>query len=283
MIFGWLLALLLTVIYTPIPPPPSAAEKKEEPTPTPTSVYETKYLEHVRSMKVHEKNDDDIDISHRFVIEYTPLGNVLMKYDTKNESFVYYSDVTIPYAYLEVVARKYVKVYDCRHLYVSSVEELEPSPPPPPPATSLPVKRPSGPKHVQSSLRPNSKPSEVEIVKNRYTYLGRMRNHSFLENPRNKSAIVVGGPMSYAYFKKRHIGLEFGDDLAMGGAPLVNMFDSAEQQNNIKALHDVLVLEEAEDAEDAEDAEEAEAEELEPEDADAFSYSDYRKLQLTRD
>lgn len=59
-----------------------------------------------------------------YVIEKTPLGNVLMIYDIKNETFKYYSDNTIPYRYLEVVARKYVKLFDCRPLYIDMEEEL---------------------------------------------------------------------------------------------------------------------------------------------------------------
>ena len=59
-----------------------------------------------------------------YVVENTPLGNVLMTYNTERESFTYYSDVTIPYRYLEVAARKYVKFFNCRQLYVDMEEEL---------------------------------------------------------------------------------------------------------------------------------------------------------------
>jgi hypothetical protein len=59
------------------------------------------------------------------VIEYTPLGNVLMVYDYERETFKYYSDNNIPYRYLEVVARKYVKFFDCRPFYIDMIEELK--------------------------------------------------------------------------------------------------------------------------------------------------------------
>ena len=59
-----------------------------------------------------------------FVLETTPHGNVLMIYDTSKGSFKYYSDNTIPYRYLEPVARKYVKQFNCRPLYVDMEEEL---------------------------------------------------------------------------------------------------------------------------------------------------------------
>lgn len=59
------------------------------------------------------------------VIEKTPIGNVLMKYDDQRETFTYYSDINIPYRYLEVVARKYVKFFNCVPLYIDMEEELK--------------------------------------------------------------------------------------------------------------------------------------------------------------
>ena len=58
-------------------------------------------------------------------MEYTPLGNVLMFYNNKKGSFEYYSDNTIPYRYLETVARKYVKIHNCRVIYFDMEEELK--------------------------------------------------------------------------------------------------------------------------------------------------------------
>ena len=63
-------------------------------------------------------------VANCYVMESTPQGNVLMIYDNKKGSFKFYSDSTIPYRYLEVVGRKYVKTFDCRPLYVDMEEEL---------------------------------------------------------------------------------------------------------------------------------------------------------------
>ena len=60
-----------------------------------------------------------------YVMEMTPQGNVLMIYDYIKASFRYYSDNAIPYRYLEVVGRKYVKLFNCRPLYVDMEEELD--------------------------------------------------------------------------------------------------------------------------------------------------------------
>lgn len=86
--------------------------------------YEDKYLELLR-----QKSNDDIDYNipekNKIIIEHTPLGNVAMWYDKKTESFHYNSDSTIPYRFLEVVARKYVIQYQCRELYVDMEEEIK--------------------------------------------------------------------------------------------------------------------------------------------------------------
>ena len=64
-------------------------------------------------------------LKNNFIIEYTPLGNVLLFYNHEKLAFEYYSDLTIPYRYLETVSRKYVLTYKYRPLYVDMEEELK--------------------------------------------------------------------------------------------------------------------------------------------------------------
>jgi hypothetical protein len=63
-------------------------------------------------------------LTNCYVIEKTPNGNVIMIYQKDRGSFKYYSDHNIPYRYLEVVGRKYVKLFDCRPIFVDMEEEL---------------------------------------------------------------------------------------------------------------------------------------------------------------
>jgi len=63
-------------------------------------------------------------LNNCYIFESTPQGNVLMIYDIQRSSFKYYSDNTIPYRYLESVARKYVMQFSCRPIYVDMEEEL---------------------------------------------------------------------------------------------------------------------------------------------------------------
>jgi hypothetical protein len=60
-----------------------------------------------------------------FVIEYTPLGNVIMRYNNEKGSFEYYSNNSIPYRYLEPIGRKYVTTYFCKPLFIDLEEELK--------------------------------------------------------------------------------------------------------------------------------------------------------------
>lgn len=73
------------------------------------------------------KNTKDInsDFSNNIVLSTTPKGLVYMKYDTKNEGFEYWADKDIDYKYLETVARKYVKIFECKDLYIDRLKILK--------------------------------------------------------------------------------------------------------------------------------------------------------------
>jgi hypothetical protein len=63
-------------------------------------------------------------LKNNFIMEKTPLGNVIMYWNNSRESFEFYSDNTIPYRYLETVGRKYVKTFNCRSIYFDMEFEL---------------------------------------------------------------------------------------------------------------------------------------------------------------
>jgi hypothetical protein len=187
--------------------------------------------------------DERLDkLKNSFIMEKTPLGNVLMLYNNKRGSFEYYSDNTIPYRYLEPVSRKYVKMFDCRPIYVDMEEELqiaeekwekdyeekekerekETS------AGSVDTHKKSvfakfksynkegGSGRVNSVAPPkNSIPSKMEVSKdknrkvvlknsaNRYTYEGKFANFNFLKKVERK-AVDKKYALSFADFKKLH-------------------------------------------------------------------------------
>ena len=63
-------------------------------------------------------------LKNSFIIEKTPLGNVIMYWNNSRSSFEYYSDNTIPYRYLETIGRKYIKTFNCRQIFVDMEFEL---------------------------------------------------------------------------------------------------------------------------------------------------------------
>jgi hypothetical protein len=75
-----------------------------------------------RKYVINERLDK---LKNCFVIEKTPLGNVLMVYNNTRSSFEFYSDNTIPYRYLEPVSRKYVMMFHCWPIYFDMEEELK--------------------------------------------------------------------------------------------------------------------------------------------------------------
>ena len=85
--------------------------------------YEKKYIEKFRSL-------DEVDvypesIKHTFVVDYTPYGNVVMMYSEVKEAFVYWTDHTMPYRFLEAVAQKFAIQCNAKKLVVDTEQELE--------------------------------------------------------------------------------------------------------------------------------------------------------------
>lgn len=60
-----------------------------------------------------------------FVMEATPIGNVLMRYNAKNSAFEYFSDRSMPRRYLETVGRKYIITFGCPHLWIDNETEIQ--------------------------------------------------------------------------------------------------------------------------------------------------------------
>lgn len=111
--------------------------------------YEDKYLKEVSKMTTQLTKEEEetyemmIDTSTReevmncilgkrhkrlntcFVMDMTPVGNVVMYYNTEKETFEYYSDHTVPYRFLETLCRKYVMTYKCTELYIDMQEQLK--------------------------------------------------------------------------------------------------------------------------------------------------------------
>ena len=87
--------------------------------------YEDKYIDEYNKVESQVLSKDDLDrLKNTFLMERTPLGNLMMHYDHTRESFVYYSDNTIPYRFLEVASRRYVVQNNCKSIHVNMKDEL---------------------------------------------------------------------------------------------------------------------------------------------------------------
>ena len=88
--------------------------------------YEKKYVEQYNLLDEVDLTKEKIDsLTNNFIMDLTPVGNVVMCYDSDKESFLYYSDNVVPYRFLEALCRKYVVTFKCKGLYVNMEEQLE--------------------------------------------------------------------------------------------------------------------------------------------------------------
>lgn len=82
------------------------------------SEFQEKALEFI----LNKKLDGFIN---NYILEFTPLGNVYMRYNQFKKSFEYFSNNTIPYRYLETIGRKYVMTFRCKQLFIDLEDELK--------------------------------------------------------------------------------------------------------------------------------------------------------------
>jgi len=127
--------------------------------------YEDKYWDKFNNLKNSICPMDQL--SQRFIMDYTPNGNVIMKYNPMRETFEYYSDKTMTFAFLETVARRYVITFECPYLYII-------------PTTTV------------------TKTNNKIMTKNRYTHLGKFNNCQLLQ------PIPTHSQLKYRKFKKQN-------------------------------------------------------------------------------
>ena len=79
--------------------------------------YEDKYKDKFRLMETNSSTK-----TNNILIEQTPIGNVIMFYNSDKTRFEFYADKTIPYRFLETAARKYVITFKCKNVYVEQTK-----------------------------------------------------------------------------------------------------------------------------------------------------------------
>jgi hypothetical protein len=94
------------------------ALEKDDWSPELETEIQEKALQHVLNLKLD-------GFINNYIMEFTPLGNVYMRYNNQKKSFEYYSNSSIPYRYLETIGRKYVMTFRCKSLFIDLEEELK--------------------------------------------------------------------------------------------------------------------------------------------------------------
>jgi hypothetical protein len=208
--------------------------------------YEDKYKDRFELLENIELTKEKLDgLKNAIVMETTPLGNVIMFYDNSREGFTYYTDNTLPYRFLETVARKYAVLHNCRCIFIDMdeqiknakdkleekkkklIEEEEESKRLKELKQPIPIKRDvfaklksynkdsglkvagiSGEAKHSTSKKPTEKEEENMILKekaNRYSCEGKIVNFSFLKKI-DRKAVDKRYATSFAEFKKMQTG-----------------------------------------------------------------------------
>ena len=170
-------------------------------------------------------------LANCFILEHTPNGNALILYNYKSGSFVYYSDNSIPYKYLNALARKYVNTYKCKKLYTdsttastpvldsvetSTLTKEKPTIEEKPSKKQIFAKFKVYNKNTSNKIHSRTNPSQqqqqqkdshtlqVDVVANRYTYQGKIANFNFLKKP-DKKLVNKKLALTFSDYKKLNI------------------------------------------------------------------------------
>jgi len=166
-------------------------------------------------------NDIEQMWKRRIMNTDTPSGNVVMFYDSYKMGFTYYCRESIPYAVLNSIAMKYVKLFCCKDFFFDNqaydsklyVIHTEPE------KQTKPKQKLDGPfikrkKDENPIIKPDEKDDEPkEVVKprtiNKFIYLGNPLNFTPLQKVKKENTfrapVIESMKMSYADFKQRKL------------------------------------------------------------------------------
>jgi hypothetical protein len=128
---GTLFSAFVVAVFVSTKPTEIESESEEE---DENENYEYKYTDVFENLDLKEITplsvEDKINMKKNVITETTPNGNVVMTYhfnvkEPDGSAFQYYcNDRSIPYKYLDTVARKYVITYNCPELYLYLKTEM---------------------------------------------------------------------------------------------------------------------------------------------------------------
>lgn len=143
-----------------------------------------------------DKNSLETNWKKRILMEFTPRGTIIMFYDAYKLGFSYYCDQNVmSYDILNAVAMKYVKTYRCYCFFMD--EQILPQ------GIESPLKRHYledkketkknenfiKVKNYKSDTKMEKKDEKKETMKNKFIYIGNIRNFKILQ-PITKNNII---------------------------------------------------------------------------------------------
>ena len=131
--------------------------------------YETMYALDSTATETKENQEK------KQVVEQTPSGEVRMKYE--GDTFLYWTDRTIPNYYLDTVARKYVVVYDEKEKYCHPKMEYVQ-------VNAVEIK---GPFVKCTQMKPSY---QIEKKMNKYKCMGKLKEEVCVEKVNKKISFV---------------------------------------------------------------------------------------------
>jgi hypothetical protein len=158
------------------------SEDDKEPDPPAEPPYESSY-----PLDTGDLPETATNLEAKRVEDLTPNGRVVLR--LREGLFEYWADKPVLYKYLEVVARKYVIVFDCRGEYVNMFRELLKASE----AGEAEPKKPT----VFATFRAMREKGVVNEKANRYHWMGRLAE---LEPPPPRP---LPKEIRYADFKKK--------------------------------------------------------------------------------
>lgn len=171
--------LVVHILFLPLK---SKEEKKD-----PLIEYIDKYKDEFMYMENEEITEEKKKrLKANILFEYTPVGNVMMYYDSEENEFVYYCDRDLSFKFLETIARKYVIYFHCKSLYKiyeeENTKEID---------KNEEIKDEPKKKSVYANFKKyNNKKMKVNdneiILQNKYKYNGKIRENILLQKIENK-------------------------------------------------------------------------------------------------
>jgi len=123
----------------------------------------------------------------RVLFENTPRGNIILFYDAYKLGFSYYCDQkSVSYDILNAAAMKYATIYRCKDFFLDeTVVPKEHT------SAFIKIHMEEGNKEKKHIKMKNAKQSAIEIIKNKFVYLGKIGNFSWIQKIPKKRRVLA--------------------------------------------------------------------------------------------